>query len=68
MGVTGQTRGSSVLAERAPSEGARSTRAVEDPRARPFIEGSERAWREHHKSMTLRRNGAVSSLACCYCH
>ena len=38
MGVTGQARGSSVLAERAPSEGPRSTRAVEDPRARPFGE------------------------------
>ena len=32
----GQARGFSVLAERAPSEGPRSTRAVEAPRACPW--------------------------------
>jgi hypothetical protein len=41
VGVTAQTRGSSVLAERAPSEGPRSTRAVEDPRACPFEAGGK---------------------------
>jgi len=36
-----------LLAERAPSEGPRSTRAIEDQPGYPMIEKHERAWKDH---------------------
>jgi len=35
-----------LLAERAPSEGPRSTRAIEDQPGYPMIEKHERAWKD----------------------